>query len=327
MPRAGRARRRRARAPRMSWAPMSVDEERGLVFLPTTSPARISSAGAAGRQSLCRIPSSRCTSRPDRSPGRSRSRITMCGTTMFPRSRRSALVTYKGKTAPRRAADHQAGPGLHARSRRPASRSFRSKNARVPQRRRCPANSFRRRSRFPLRRNRSRPPHQAGRCVRPDILGSRRSAATRSRSARARGHLHAAVDARHDPLSVHRRRHRIGAASPSIPRTTSPMSTRRARCISSRSFRARISQRSKARPSATRKSRRNTGTPYGMMRETLLSPLGMPCNPPPWGQLHAIDMHDGHVLWEVPLGTTEDLLPFSQYFSARPARPISADRS
>ncbi|MGA9795954.1 MAG: pyrroloquinoline quinone-dependent dehydrogenase [Rhizomicrobium sp.] len=56
-----------------------------------------------------------------------------------------------------------------------------------------------------------------------------------------------------------------------------------------------------------------TGAPYGMKRELLVSPLGMPCNPPPWGQLHAIDMHTGRVLWEVPLGTTRDLAPGSQY--------------
>lgn len=57
-----------------------------------------------------------------------------------------------------------------------------------------------------------------------------------------------------------------------------------------------------------------TGTPYGMKREVLLSPLGLPCNPPPWGMLHAIDMRDGKVLWEVPLGTTRDLAPGSQWF-------------
>jgi quinoprotein glucose dehydrogenase len=55
------------------------------------------------------------------------------------------------------------------------------------------------------------------------------------------------------------------------------------------------------------------GAPYGMMRQLLVSPLGMPCNPPPWGQLHAIDMHTGKVIWEVPLGTTRDLAPGSQY--------------
>jgi quinoprotein glucose dehydrogenase len=55
------------------------------------------------------------------------------------------------------------------------------------------------------------------------------------------------------------------------------------------------------------------GAPYGMKREILRSPLGLPCNPPPWGQLHAIDMKTGKVLWEVPLGTTADLAPGSQF--------------
>ncbi len=63
------------------------------------------------------------------------------------------------------------------------------------------------------------------------------------------------------------------------------------------------------------------GTPFGMKRETLLSPFGMPCNPPPWGMLYAIDMHDGHVLWEVPLGTTEDMAPFSEYLLGKTGTP------
>jgi quinoprotein glucose dehydrogenase len=63
------------------------------------------------------------------------------------------------------------------------------------------------------------------------------------------------------------------------------------------------------------------GAPFGDMREAMLSPLGMPCNPPPWGQLHAIDMHDGHVLWEVPLGTTEDMAPFSEYLLGKTGTP------
>ena len=65
----------------------------------------------------------------------------------------------------------------------------------------------------------------------------------------------------------------------------------------------------------------NLGAPFGMMRETVLSPIGMPCNPPPWGQLHAIDMHDGRVLWSVPLGTTEDVVPFSQYLLGKTGLP------
>ncbi|MDQ0462686.1 quinoprotein glucose dehydrogenase [Caulobacter ginsengisoli] len=55
----------------------------------------------------------------------------------------------------------------------------------------------------------------------------------------------------------------------------------------------------------------NTGAPYGMKRELLRSPLGLPCNPPPWGLLTAIDMNTGKVLWKTPLGTTRDLAPFS----------------
>jgi quinoprotein glucose dehydrogenase len=49
------------------------------------------------------------------------------------------------------------------------------------------------------------------------------------------------------------------------------------------------------------------GTPYAVRREPLLSPLGIPCSPPPWGMLHAIDMATGEVAWEVPLGTISDL--------------------
>jgi quinoprotein glucose dehydrogenase len=63
------------------------------------------------------------------------------------------------------------------------------------------------------------------------------------------------------------------------------------------------------------------GAPYGMKRETMVSPWGLPCNPPPWGMLHAVDMHDGHVLWEVPLGTTADIAPFSQYILGASGTP------
>ncbi len=51
------------------------------------------------------------------------------------------------------------------------------------------------------------------------------------------------------------------------------------------------------------------GTPYGMVREPLLSPLGLPCNPPPWGTLAALDLAAQELAWEVPLGTTADLAP------------------
>ena len=44
------------------------------------------------------------------------------------------------------------------------------------------------------------------------------------------------------------------------------------------------------------------GAPFGMKREVLLSPLGVPCAPPPWGVLAAIDLANGELVWRKPLG-------------------------
>jgi quinoprotein glucose dehydrogenase len=51
------------------------------------------------------------------------------------------------------------------------------------------------------------------------------------------------------------------------------------------------------------------GAPYALLREPLLSPLDLPCTPPPWGSLAAVDLVSGERLWQVPIGTTADLLP------------------
>jgi quinoprotein glucose dehydrogenase len=51
------------------------------------------------------------------------------------------------------------------------------------------------------------------------------------------------------------------------------------------------------------------GTPFGMKRELLLSPWELPCNPPPWGVLTALDLRTKRILWETNLGTLEDIAP------------------
>lgn len=51
------------------------------------------------------------------------------------------------------------------------------------------------------------------------------------------------------------------------------------------------------------------GAPYGMSRALLASPIGLPCSPPPWGVLAAVDLSSGEIVWRKVLGTTRDLTP------------------
>jgi quinoprotein glucose dehydrogenase len=44
------------------------------------------------------------------------------------------------------------------------------------------------------------------------------------------------------------------------------------------------------------------GTPYGMARRFLRSPLGLFCTPPPFGTLNAVNADTGELRWSVPLG-------------------------
>jgi quinoprotein glucose dehydrogenase len=53
------------------------------------------------------------------------------------------------------------------------------------------------------------------------------------------------------------------------------------------------------------------GTPYGLLRgDGFLSPLGLPCTRPPYGRLSAIDLKSGKLIWTKVLGTARDLAPF-----------------
>ena len=58
-----------------------------------------------------------------------------------------------------------------------------------------------------------------------------------------------------------------------------------------------------------------TGAPYGMARRFLQSPSDLPCSAPPWGLLTAVDMAEGKIRWQVPLGSMQD-------FGGAHAQPI-----
>lgn len=51
------------------------------------------------------------------------------------------------------------------------------------------------------------------------------------------------------------------------------------------------------------------GAPYAMSRSVVMSPLGLLCNKPPWGEMVAVDLKAGKILWRSTVGTTEDLAP------------------
>ena len=49
------------------------------------------------------------------------------------------------------------------------------------------------------------------------------------------------------------------------------------------------------------------GAPYGVRRDLLLSPLSLPCTPPPWGVIAAVDLASGEIVWRRRIGTTKDI--------------------
>ena len=56
------------------------------------------------------------------------------------------------------------------------------------------------------------------------------------------------------------------------------------------------------------------GTPYTVEIGSLQSPLGIPCNPPPWGKLARVDLYRGTIDWEVALGSVHEMGPVTAPF-------------
>ena len=62
------------------------------------------------------------------------------------------------------------------------------------------------------------------------------------------------------------------------------------------------SEEAKGKPNSWSMSREMIGTPYRVEGRRWLSPWGIPCNAPPWGEMTAFDMSTGDTVWRVPLG-------------------------
>jgi len=56
------------------------------------------------------------------------------------------------------------------------------------------------------------------------------------------------------------------------------------------------------------------GTPYNIEIGSLQSFLGIPCNPPPWGKLVAVDLFKGSIAWETALGSVHEMGPIPAPF-------------
>jgi quinoprotein glucose dehydrogenase len=59
---------------------------------------------------------------------------------------------------------------------------------------------------------------------------------------------------------------------------------------------------------------RQRGAPFAMTRVVAMSKLGLLCNKPPWGAMVAVDLKAGKILWRSTVGTSEDKAPLGLAF-------------
>ena len=150
------------------------------------------------------------------------------------------------------------------------------------------------------------------RCVRPDsVPRSRRSAASRSRPRATRGSTRRP-----------RRRGRVvfpmtgggvnwgGAAFDPVNQILYANTSRAVHIV-------KLIPRAEAKgfnPPPGHDFGRQEGAPFAMTRAVAMSPLGLLCNKPPWGEMVAVDLKAGKILWRSRVGTTEDRAPLGIAF-------------
>lgn len=57
------------------------------------------------------------------------------------------------------------------------------------------------------------------------------------------------------------------------------------------------------------------GVPFGVSLQALLSPLGIPCMQPPWGNMAAVDLATHKIVWQHRIGTIRDMAPLPLPFT------------
>ena len=55
----------------------------------------------------------------------------------------------------------------------------------------------------------------------------------------------------------------------------------------------------------------NFGAPFASRMKPFTSPLGVPCQAPPWGTVAGVDLNEGRIVWRHRNGTVRDLSPLS----------------
>ncbi len=296
-----------------AWSLLSADEELGLVFLPM---------GNAAPGSLRRRASTDSTPTRARSwrsmPGRascagiSRPCITISGTTTSPRSP-SSTPTPPARPVPRvRPSPRRRRWGTSSCSiAGPASRSSRSRSGRC---RRAASRASPSRRPSPSRRGPRRcirircPTRTSGgsrRSIARSVASSSRRSATRASSRRLPTRASIVFPGlgggvNWGALSVDEGQGRLIVNSMRNPFIVQLVPREQASDLSGTDLVG-------AQP--------QEGTPYVTIRAPLLSSWGMPCTPPPWGQLTSIDLATGEIEWQRPLGNLRELAPaFGRFF-------------